>query len=82
MLTFRYGLFDQSMFVEHVLRDVDRLGARNAKLTIAFTHADETEDMVYTANGRRIPVKEFKMPKVDVNYISRGEKRINIEKMR
>ena len=79
---FRYGLFDQSMFVEHVLRDVDRLGARNAKLTIAFTHADETEDMVYTANGRRIPVKEFKMPKVDVNYISRGEKRINIEKMR
>ena len=79
---FRYGLFDTNTFVQHVLKDTDRLGSRTARLTIAFTHADETSDMVYTETGRRIPVKAFRMPSVWVNYISRGEQRSSIEKIK
>ena len=79
---FRYGFFDQKMFVEHVARDIDRLGSRQPEISIAFTHADETMDMIYNANGSNIHVSSFKMPKAKVKYVSRGAKRIDIEVLR
>ena len=75
---FRYGFFDFDMFKEHVSRDISRLGNLQADLSIAVTHADETNSMILNKYGQKMPVNDLRIPNAEVKYISYGEKRTNI----
>lgn len=79
---FRYGFFDFDMFKEHVARDISRLGNLQADLSLAVTHADETNSMILNKDGQKMPANDLRIPNAEVKYISRGEKRTNIEKIK
>lgn len=78
--SFRYGLFDSSAFLAATSKDSSRVRPvkQDAEFTVAFTHADETSDMILTPFGSKA-IQDFKLG--TVKYISRGEKRVDIEKI-
>lgn len=75
---FRYGLLDLDRLNGYIECDSAYLGRYNPKVSVAYTHADETRDLIYIGlKEARDSIPLQLAPKA--TYVSRGETRVDIK---
>ena len=78
--SFRYGRFEERRFHEAVGNELKKVSKMypSANRTFAFTHADETSNLVLTENGRKEIYEVIRQFNPDGFYRSIGNTRQNV----
>lgn len=81
--SFRYGYFDAPEFVSAVKKDMSMIPSDIADYSIAFTHADETNETI-VCQENRIPIRNWMTPRflgINVKYASFGTTRNHVKNL-